>query len=98
MAHDLATFRTQFPDFAGAPDAYVQSWLDAATRRCGASRWGTKQDDGIMLLAAHLMACSPWGNSAKLIANPKAKGFQRTTWGLEYWTLALSISAGARTT
>jgi hypothetical protein len=96
MAHDLATFRISFPEFAGADDPFVQAWLDRAEARCGVARWGAKRDDGIFFLAAHLMAVSPWGNSAKLITSPKEKGYQRTTYGLEYWTLALSISAGAR--
>jgi hypothetical protein len=98
MAHDLATFRVRFPEFVGASDGFVQAYLDQATLRCGSAVWGSKLDDGIMYLAAHLMAVSPWGNSAKLVSSPDDKGYQRTTYGLEYWTLVRAVSSGYRVT
>jgi hypothetical protein len=65
---NLADFRTRFPEFDLASDTYVQAYLTDALLELDAVVWGALLDLGQAYLAAHRMASSPWGQSAKLIS------------------------------
>lgn len=90
--HTAATFRTSFPEFTGAPDAYVLAKLNEASRQIDAAIWGTKAIDGEGYLAAHLIALSPFGNKAKLTA------VETTTYERHYRRLLGIVSCGIRNT
>jgi hypothetical protein len=96
---DLPTFKAQFPEFvsqSSARDPFLQSFLNAAALEIDPVVWGNMTDQGIYYLAAHKLAISPSGNSAKLI--PKTSGYQSTTYGQE-WELMLSkVASGYGTT
>ncbi len=62
----LADWRVQFPEFAAAPDALVQAFLDASELQVDAEVWGTLFDQGHGYLTAHKLALSPYGQAARL--------------------------------
>lgn len=85
---NLAAFRVRFPELAAASDTFVQAMLDDATLRCSASFWGTLHALGVGYLAAHMLALSPWGQSAKLIDK-----IGQSTYGIAYNQLLRSLPA-----
>ena len=94
----MAQFKLQFPEFArgangptDANDALLQAMLDAAEVEIDRTVWGAKGDQGQMLLAAHKLATSPWGQNAKLV---DAKG-STTYWG-NYTRLMHMVATGPR--
>jgi hypothetical protein len=70
MAVSVSDFVAFFPEFKRDGDtdhtARIQSCLGYATQRTPATKWGDLQDQGVLYLAAHLMAISPSGINAKL--------------------------------
>jgi hypothetical protein len=91
MALSLQTWRTQYPEFASAPDALVQAYLDRALARIDASVWGTLADQGQGLLAAHTLALAPNGQFARLTSE---KG--ETTYGRQFARLEAQVTIGLR--
>ena len=63
---DLTSFRNLRPEFSTALDAMVQGALDDAALQIDAAIYGEKYDHAHGLLAAHLLAMSPFGHSARL--------------------------------
>jgi hypothetical protein len=55
MTMTPTTLKAKLPEFASVADDTVQQWLDVASQRLNADRWGTKYDNGHMLLTAHIM-------------------------------------------
>ena len=56
---DIATFRTDYPEFASAStytDAVVQYWLNFAYSMLSATRWGKQLDIAAELYVAHNLA------------------------------------------
>lgn len=66
MAVSVLQFKAEFPEFANTENALIQSRLTMATARVNSTVWGSRQNDGIKMLAAHLIALSPLGEQAKL--------------------------------
>lgn len=64
---DLAAFRLRFPEFSTAEDEFVQAFLDAAAKETSAAEFGEAYDEAHGLLAAHKMAISPLGQSARIL-------------------------------
>jgi hypothetical protein len=101
----LTMFRAQFPEANGVSDVLVSTMLAAAFLEIDQSVWGamgtlggtmTKADQGQMYLAAHKLACSPFGQNAKMTTDPKRNGYQRTTYGAEFFLLMRSVTSGFR--
>ena len=65
---NLAAFRSTFPEFQSATDVMVQSRLDQAAARMDLAIWGTRYEEGHGLLAAHLLALSPYGQMARMVS------------------------------
>lgn len=63
----LVQFRARFPEFETALDPFVQAALDGAASETSAGELGTAYDEAHGLLAAHKLAMSPYGQSARLI-------------------------------
>lgn len=63
---NLATFRIRFPEFRSAHDDLVNPALAAAALSTSAADWGTNYDEAHGLLAADLLANSPFGKNARL--------------------------------
>lgn len=66
MAVTPANFKARFTEFIPAADALVQAALDAAARECDPRVYGDRTDDAVGWLAAHNLAVSPQGRSARL--------------------------------
>jgi hypothetical protein len=62
----LSAFRLQFPEFDKVSDPQVNAALARAALEINVDVWGTKQDTGHGLLAAHLLAISPMGQMARM--------------------------------
>ncbi len=93
--HTLATFYASFPEFAdgGAPqNALVQTKLDEAELDIDPAVWGAKATIGHGYLTAHLLAMTPLGNTAKLVAD------KTTTYEINYRRQLGIVAAGIRST
>lgn len=84
----LEVFREQFPEFKNLGDSMVQAFLDAAALEVDADVWGTKEDQGIGYLAAHKMALSPYGQTARL------GGKDSSTYKAHYEDLVRQVGCG----
>lgn len=62
----LADFRIAFPELSSASDALVNVCLARALRSIDSSVWEDEADDGQGFLAAHYVATSPGGVTARL--------------------------------
>lgn len=105
----LSQFRAEFPEFNTVSDVLVTAKLAAAALEMDNCVWGafgqpggpnTKADQGQMYLAAHKMAVSPFGQNSKTVATPASfgnrTGYQRSTYGAEFWLLMRSVTSGFR--
>ena len=52
-ADDLTT---AFPEFASTDDEVIEAAIERAERRTNRAAWGVKADDGVILLACHMLA------------------------------------------
>ncbi len=93
--HTRTTFLVSFPEFSEVDTAVVDAKLAEASRRIDASVWGDWENDGHGQLTAHLLANSPLGNAAKLVA--KGDG-PKTVYEGEYRRLVRMVGAGIRST
>lgn len=91
--HTATTFRASFPEFTSAQTAYIEAKLAEAARQIDQTLWGDKAIDGHGYLSAHLMALSPFGNTAKLV---NADG--STTYDGHYQRLLRIVTSGIRNT
>lgn len=79
---NLSQFRAKFPEFVSAPDAFVQVFLDTASKRIDLETWGTWENEGHGLLTAHLLVTAPNGQFSRLQSE---KG--ESVYGREYTKL-----------
>lgn len=97
-------FRARYPEFDGTDDGLITEFLGMAAIEISNKTWGaygldgqpaTKADKGQLALAAHELACSPFGQSAKTTYNNKT-GLRRTTYGLEFERMMRQVTSGFR--
>lgn len=62
---DVATFKTNRPEFAKAATPRIQAAIDACTRRVDAVLLGSDAELAIELLTAHMLAMGPSGREAR---------------------------------
>lgn len=86
---DLPTFRARFPEFQNVSNALITEALTAALAFVDADQWGVKRAEGVLYRAAHLLACSPWGNAARLVSKDGTSTYQ-----LQYKQLVREIGIG----
>ncbi len=101
-------FRAQVPEMNSVSDGLVGMMLGAAALEIDNSVWGaygvaggqmTKADQGQLYLAAHKLACSPWGQNAKMVSDKGGRnGYQRTQYGQEFALLMRGVTSGFRVT
>ena len=92
--HTLATFLVSFPEFTSIDSAYVHAKLDEAELQIDPDVWGTLETAGHGYLAAHLLALSPFGNTAKLDVSKSVT----TTYERHYRRLVGMVTQGIRST
>lgn len=82
---DLTTYRVLYPEMDQVADALVEAKLAEAEDRISADYFGATEDVAHGLLTSHLIAISPAGKQARLIAD-KSEG-NSTTYYREYVNL-----------
>jgi hypothetical protein len=87
---DLAAFRVTCPEFVRVSDAQVQDALDKAAVSTPSDPWFEHQEEGHTMLAAHLLAQSPFGMNARLEGEPTS------TYGERFERLKMLVGCGAR--
>lgn len=92
MAMLLATFRARFPEFVAVGDARVEAALADSLSRTDSTGFGDDADAAQGLLAAHLLAMGPGGQTARQEGNDKA----RTSYLEERQRLARARFGGPR--
>jgi hypothetical protein len=85
----LANFRTRYPEFRTASDAFVQAYLDDAAKMVSTYALGDAYDVGHGLACAHLIAISPAGKNARMTNDDGS-----TQYGNTLKNLALERVAG----
>lgn len=90
---DINIFLKRFPEFDGQGKnlTLIKAKIDEATRRTDPTLASDLADDITYYLAAHLLAQSPMGQNAKLVAKDGS-----TTYGKEYKRLCRLVSMGFR--
>ena len=89
---NLAQFKNQYPEFKTCQDPFLQSFLDAAATMISEAVVGTRYDTLHGLKAAHLIALSPAGVNARLVAKDGT-----TTYGNMFREVAQSKVAAVMT-
>ncbi len=74
---DLTAFRASYPEFAEAGDSLVQGHLDEASLSLDSSVYDTRYDEAHGLLAAHLLAISPFGRALRQEGTDETLYWQR---------------------
>lgn len=77
MTWTAATFKARWTEFEPTADALVESALAEAARSTDARLFGEKTDDGVGLLAAHLLSISPQGQQARLESSEAETTYSR---------------------
>lgn len=65
MAWTATAFKARYTEFDGTADSVVTAALAEASRRTNVAGFGTRADDAVALLAAHLLSISPGGQQAR---------------------------------
>jgi hypothetical protein len=74
---DLATFRSRFPEFRTAGDAFVTACLNEAASELNSDELGDSYDGAHGLLAAHKLAVSPFGTNARMVDERGTTAYER---------------------
>jgi hypothetical protein len=77
VAWTPSTFKARWTEFAPKADALVQAALDEAARACDARIYKAQTDDAVGLLAAHNLATSPQGTTARLESDKGESVYKR---------------------
>lgn len=88
---DVGPFQAAFPVFRDTDPAFISATLDRAARWVDATVWGTRQTDGIYLLAAHWLTVDPFGTSTA--AEPSEKT-PKSVYGPQYQAMKVAVTRG----
>ena len=91
MAVDLDSFLVRFPEFEPATEPMIREALGEASRNVDPDVFKEKTDDAIKWKAAHLLAITPFGQQARLVAKDGT-----TTYGKHFAKLVRSVTPGFR--
>lgn len=89
MAVTVQRFLKAYPDFKNTDYQLVEQKLNQAILRVDSDAFGDLEDEGVMLLTAHLLSISPNGEKARLI-----KDSNETIYHEEYRRLAREVTFG----
>lgn len=89
MAVTSDRFRARFPEFELLPEATLQEYLRSAEAQIDAAVWSVLADEGVLYLAASLLALTPYGQQAKL-----ADASGKSTYRSRYDELVGFVSLG----
>lgn len=91
MAVTVSTFLESFPEFAGTDATLIGRKLIDAAAQVPGSVWGAKQDQGIELTAAHMLALSPFGEPGRLVDDDGTTIYEK-----RLRTMQVQVAGGAR--
>lgn len=89
MTVSVPRFLNAYPEFRDTEYQLVEQRLNLATLRISTDAFGDLVDDGIMLLAAHLLSISPSGEKARLV-----KDETDTIYNRELTKMKIALTAG----
>lgn len=92
MSLTLAAFRVLYPEFVATADATVEAKIAAALARTDTDAFGDDADAAQGLLAAHLLAIAPYGQTSRQEGTDKSS----TTYLDEWKRLARARCGGPR--
>lgn len=95
MAHDISDFRARFPEFTTVVDPIITANLGAAALEVDPTIWGAKTSEGILLLTAHKLTISPWGQAVRTTKQGTVVMAQTQYWQ-EYSRLMRMVASGFR--
>ena len=95
MAYDITAFRARFPEFQNVVDSIIEANLLAAALEVDPGIWGQKTSEGILLLAAHKLTISPWGQAVRT-AKQGTNTMHNTLYWEEYSRLMRMVASGFR--
>lgn len=90
----VGELKGRFPEFCDAPDTLVAKVLEEACRRTNETVWGDRFQDGVLYLAAHLLAINPQSRNMAKCCDDKGG----TTYLRERHKLNCVIASGFRVT
>ncbi len=93
MAVTIKDFLERFPEFDGQGKnlTLISAKFEEAGRLIDPVVWGDLADDGQLYLCGHLLANSPMGQAAKLVAKDGS-----TVYGKRYDRMARQVAMGYR--
>lgn len=77
MTVSTSSFKDRFAQFANTDDDLVQLVLDEASSQVNRTVWGSRADEGILYLAAHLLEIDAYGEASRLNDDTKQTTFER---------------------
>ncbi len=89
MSLTTEQFLARYPEFAGTGPDLVEAKLAEADLQVDAAVWGDQADIGHGLVAAHLLATSPFGENARMVAKDGT-----TTYGTRLETMQRRVAKG----
>lgn len=89
MTVSVNRFRKAYPEFRDTSDELCSQKLAFAELRTAPSVWGALTEQGIMVLAAHLLSVSPEGQKARLATAP-----DKTVYQLEWERMKREVTFG----
>lgn len=93
MTWTATTFKARFEEFTPQSDTLVETVLAEAALECDERIFGESLDHAVGLLAAHKLAVSPFGQSARLVAKDGSTTYER-----EFQKLSRKKAGGPWTT
>lgn len=89
MAVTVQRFLKSYPDFKDTDYQLVEQKLNQAIARVDSDNFGDLENEGVMLLTAHLLSISPSGEKTRLV-----KDSNETIYEKEYRRLAKEVTFG----
>jgi hypothetical protein len=84
MALTASTFVDAYPSFSTIDPATITAKLAIAYGRCAATLYGTRLDEAVGFLTAHLLWTDPAGDSLRLDGDQGSKVNQKSRYWREY--------------
>lgn len=91
MAVNADLIRAEFPEFDELTDPEIDPKIADAALCVNSETWGDRADIGVKYMTAHLLAISPLGEQAKLVAKTG-----QTTYLMTFEKYKRSVASGCR--
>ena len=89
MSVTVQRFLKEYPEFKSTDYQLIEQRLNHAALRVNSGTFGDLEEEGVMLMTAHLLSISPSGEKSRLV-----KESQQTMYLREYRRLAREVTFG----